>query len=438
MAFIKKSKKYIVLSVLACILSYAVIMVGINFFYNRTVEKKYSEISETVSQIVSAAIDENSVDSWLKGGNVHSYTLASNKLKSIKSSFEEIDSILICQMREDGKYIVFNSATDNPRFDLGNVESYNSKWTEHKKEFLSGKAVNDFIANGYSGQIKMSCDPIFDSNHKYVAHICVGISLDKLAGEINSFMIIVGAAIFVGIVGLYFIIFVYIKLKAEKRTKVNFKSAKKRVYALFIAAFIMMSVASVGLNAYVQRSKVIDNNLSIAESTEDLIKSIIPQNRVSTFFSNEENDNYKDFKQYVFRIVRDSSNISRVFICEMQKDKMNLILDTDNNVDAQNKTLDYPENLKAYINDFIDGKPIDTFVTKNISDIKIALALTPVSYEDGNSVCYLGVEKTMTDSNEIIKDYVIYTSVIIMISLTVLLFAELVITTKYLKKYKEA
>lgn len=438
MAFIKKSKKYIVLSVLACILSYAVIMVGINVFYTRTVEKKYSEISETVSQIVSAAIDENSIDSWIKGGNVHNYTQASNKLKSIKSSFEEIDSILICQMREDGKYTVFNSATDNPRFDLGNVESYNSKWVEHKKEFLSGKAVNDFIANGYSGQIKMSCDPIFDSNHKYVAHICVGVSLDKMADEVNSFILIIGAAIFAGIAGLYFIILVYIKLKAEKRTKVNFKNAKIRVYALFIAAFIMMSVASVGLNAYEQRNEVILDNLSIAESTEDLIKSIIPQNRVSTFFSDTENDNYKDFKKYISDVVKESSSTGRIFISEMQKDKMHLILDTDNIENTQNKTLDYPENLKVYINDFIDGKDIDTFVTKNSSDKKIALALTPVSYEDGNSVCYLGIEKVMTGTNEIIKDYVIYTSVIIMISLTVLLLAELVITINYLKKYKEA
>lgn len=437
MTLTKKSFKYIVFSIIACILSFTLIMVSLNSFYLKTVEKKYNKICETTSQIISAAIDENSVNSWLKGENIHRYIQISSKLKSIKSSFNDIDSISIYQMKEDGMYTVFRSETDNPRFDLGNVESYNSKWAEHKKELLSGKSVDGFITNGYSGNLEMICVPLFDSNNNYVAHICIGISIDRMNAEIKDFTSLVGAAIFAGIAILYILILTYVKLRSEKLAKANIKDALKRTYAIFFAAFILLSIASVGLNAYEQRNKAISNEKLIAESTLESIKSIIPRNRVEAILNNETNENYNDLKQYAFSIVKESSNIDKVFINEMQKDKMRLIIDTDNAEDNLNTKVNYPDNLKTYINDFIDGKSVDTFVTHNKSNNKVALAIAPILNENGDPVCYLGVEKTMTDTNKDIIKYMAFTTIIILVSLIALLFVELTITAKYLNSFKE-
>ncbi len=180
--------KFLSISFITCVALYIITVVGSGLFYANSLRYRYSNLCKSVSDVVAGTIDADNVDLWLVGKNTHGYIKTTNKLAQLSEDISSIDIISVYQMREDGMYTVYSTNATGVRRDLGNVVSYDSKWSVYKDKFLAGEQVDNIEVNSYSGITTMYCTPVIDSNGRCVAYVCSGIASSSIKREIMSFV----------------------------------------------------------------------------------------------------------------------------------------------------------------------------------------------------------------------------------------------------------
>lgn len=221
------SFRFVEVSFITCVILYIITIAGSGFFYSRAVENRYEKLCKSVSEIVADAIDADNVDAWLNGKNTHAYVQETNKLKKLSKDIINLDSIAIYQMREDGIYTVYNTKPTGIRSDLGTITSYDSKWYAHKSDFLKGENVDNMLVSDYTGQIRMFCTPVFNSDGVCKAYVCTGISLTAMRAEMFAFIRRFSTIILFILGALFVFMTVYVRINAVSPIKALNDAMKK-------------------------------------------------------------------------------------------------------------------------------------------------------------------------------------------------------------------
>lgn len=361
---------------LASIVLYAVSIAGAGILYMRSVRERYEKLSSSVAEVVSGAVDADSINSWLDGKNVLGYVRTSNRLLKISKGTLNLDSIIIYQMRSDGMHTVFNANSTGTRGDLGEVEPYDTQWAKFKEDFLAGKAVGDITVTGYRGDVSMHCVPLFASDGECVAYVCCGVAESTMRGELRAFIAKYGLALFAVLLLTFAVSVLYARMKIAKPLKK-------------IGGAVRSAVDNGNQSVM---SRISEMNIRTNDEVENIYRSIVKL--------------YADKVQLSHIVQEEQKNVLLTFAAMIRQDSIDSVGYSDNTVEYVGVILNALRKTERYKDVITDAVYNKIMLAAPLHDIGKLVVSDDILYKPGKLTDkeYQFMKNRMQYGASIIKD----------------------------------
>ncbi len=183
----------------------------------------------------------------------------------------------------------------------------------------------------------------------------------------------------------------------KKKKEYQKKTLQGRVIVLFALMALILDAVVIGVGYRVYTSDTIDSYRKIGSGIAQVIASSIDSNKVPDMLEGEESESYELLKARMVDLLTKVPDVQDVYIYNMQRDGMYLLLDTDK-LDADvNEKFGYTDILAPYIEDFLDGDDIASFISGSAGD-RMMTSLIPVYDVRDKCVCYTGCDISLEEA----------------------------------------
>lgn len=213
-------------------------------------------------------------------------------------------------------------------------------------------------------------------------------------------------------------------MKSIKRKKLH-----NRAVALFVLMAIIVNVIVIGGATYVYTRDTRASYSRICTGIAQVIASSVYASSVEDMLENEAKEQYAFLKKQVLDTVSSTPELEHVYIYNMQREGMYLLVDTANEDTPVGTRLDYPDELAKYIDDFDNSKRL-TGIMRSSAEHSTVTSLIPIFDVRGRCVCYVGCDMNMDSAYSSIRDFT--TRLTLIVTVPTMLFA--VVTAIFLQK----
>lgn len=244
----RSSKSKISLRIKFCIIIFVVsallcaMTIGVAYFIHaHSVEIRYNKLSKSVSQTVSGFVTSQDVEKYLEGENTLGYISVNNKIRHLKSTVPNIQSIGVYKINAEGMQIVFDTSSSDVKGGFGKLEKYDNTWRKYKDELLKRKTIESAQVLSNQGIALMYCQPMEGYANGDLIYICTGISKNIIDAEKNSFVSFNGKVlIFVTLILLIAALLLFEKkiIKPVKSISLMVEDASEKTDSEFIHSII--------------------------------------------------------------------------------------------------------------------------------------------------------------------------------------------------------
>lgn len=201
-----------------------------------------------------------------------------------------------------------------------------------------------------------------------------------------------------------------------KRKKRKSHKSHSMVVVLFLLMAIILDSLVIGVAGYVYTKDIRESYSRICNAAALVIASSVDGNNVDEMVVGKADEQYAALKNQIENTLEQIPNLEHIYIYDMQRDGMYLLIDTDF-MDYNYKigeTIPYPPPLKKYKDLLCGGKKPDAFETRINGQFRMT-SLLPVCDLRGNCVCYVGCDIDMDEAyanrTEFIKRLAVIVSV---------------------------
>lgn len=220
-------------------------------------------------------------------------------------------------------------------------------------------------------------------------------------------------------------------MKREKR-----KSGKSHsmVVVLFLLMAIILDSVVISVAGYVYTRDIRESYSRICNGAALVIASSVNGNIVDEMLKGKADEQYAALKNQIENTLEQIPNLKHIYIYDMQRDGMYLLIDTDLK-DYKYKIgeiLPYPPPLRKYKDSLCAGKKTETFES-SINGQFYMTSLLPVTDLRGNCVCYVGCDIDMNEAYANRADFIKKLAVIVSVpTLVIALFTAVFIKRRIL------
>lgn len=201
-----------------------------------------------------------------------------------------------------------------------------------------------------------------------------------------------------------------------KRKKRKGRKSHSMVVVLFLLMAIILDSLVISVAGYVYTKDIRESYSRICNNIALVVASSVDGNHVDEMVEGKADEQYAVLKSQIENTLEQIPSLEHIYIYDMQRDGMYLLIDTDLK-DYNYKIgeiLPYSPPLKKYKDLLCDGKTPDAFETK-IDGQFYMTSLVPVCDLRGNCVCYVGCDIDMDEAYanraEFIKNLAVIVSV---------------------------
>lgn len=209
-----------------------------------------------------------------------------------------------------------------------------------------------------------------------------------------------------------------------KRKKRKIGKSHSMVVVLFLLMAIILDALVIGVAGYVYTKDIRESYSRICNGAALVIASSVDGNNVDEMVEGKADEQYTALRNQIENTLEQIPNLEHIYIYDMQRDGMHLIVDTDLK-DYTYKTgeiLPYPPPLRKYRDLLYAGKKTETFESKRDGQYYMT-ALLPVLDLRGNCVCYVGCDIDMNEAYANRTDFIKRLAVIVSVPTFVIALA---------------
>lgn len=181
-----------------------------------------------------------------------------------------------------------------------------------------------------------------------------------------------------------------------KRKKIKSGKSHSMVIVLFLLMTIIIDSLVIGVAGYVYTRDIRESYSRICNGTVVVIASSVDGNNVEEMQEGKAEQEYAALKNQVENTLEQIPNLKHIYIYDMQRDGMHLLVDTD--LDSEiGEIIPYPPLLDEYKDLLCDGKTPDAFESSYDGHFYMT-SLLPVFDLRGNCVCYVCCDIDMDEA----------------------------------------
>lgn len=181
-----------------------------------------------------------------------------------------------------------------------------------------------------------------------------------------------------------------------KRKNIKNGKSHSMVVVLFLLMTIIIDSLVIGVADYVYTRDIRESYSRICNGTVLVIASSIDGNIVDEMKDGKAEQQYEVLKNQVKNTLEQIPNLKHIYIYDMQRDGMHLLLDTDSDYKI-GEVMPYTPPLKEYKDLLCDGKTPDAFESSYDGHFYMT-SLLPVFDLRGNCVCYVCCDIDMDEA----------------------------------------
>lgn len=176
-------------------------MVISTFLYKDYTIEEHINLAEGVTNIASAMIEADKVDSYMElGGESEDYRETEEKLYRIRDGYPNIQYIYVYKIMEDGCHVVFDLDTVELEGNVaGEIIPFDKSFSQYIPALLAGKPIDPIITNDTYGWLITVYKPLYDSEGVCRCYVAADISMNLVNEKIYTFLAKL-ASIFLGFV----------------------------------------------------------------------------------------------------------------------------------------------------------------------------------------------------------------------------------------------
>lgn len=232
-----------------------------------------------------------------------------------------------------------------------------------------------------------------------------------------------------------------------KRKKIKYGKSHSMVVVLFLLMTIIIDALVIGVADYVYTRDIRESYSRICDGAALVIASSVDGNTVEEMAEGKADEQYAVLKNQVENTLEQIPNLEHIYIYDMQRDGMHLLVDTDLKDYKINEIVPYPQILEEYRDLLCDGKTPGAFESSRDGQFYMT-SLLPVFDLRGNCVCYVGCDIDMDEAYANRADFIKRLAVIVSVPTLVIALSTAVFIKKrilssidclddYLKLYHE-
>lgn len=209
-----------------------------------------------------------------------------------------------------------------------------------------------------------------------------------------------------------------------KRRKRKIGKSHSMVIVLFLLMAVILDSVVIGVATYVYTRDIRESYSRICNGAALVIASSVDGNSVDDMVEGKSDEQYAALRNQIENTLEQIPNLEHIYIYDMQRNGMHLIIDTDLK-DYKYKTdeiLPYPPPLKEYRDLFYNGKKPEVFESKRDGQFYMT-SLLPVLDLRGNCVCYVGCDIDMDEAYANRTDFIKHLAVIVSVPTFVIALA---------------
>lgn len=199
-----------------------------------------------------------------------------------------------------------------------------------------------------------------------------------------------------------------------KRRKRKSGKSHRMVVVLFLLMTIIIDSLVIGVAGYVYTRDIRESYSRICDGAALVIASSVDGNSVDDMTKGKADEQYVALKNQIENTLEQIPNLEHIYIYDMQRDGMYLIVDTDlkDHKYKINELLPYPPPLRKYKDLLCNGKKTEAFESKRDGQFCMT-SLLPVLDLRGNCVCYVGCDIDMDEAYANRADFIKRLTVIV-------------------------
>lgn len=182
-----------------------------------------------------------------------------------------------------------------------------------------------------------------------------------------------------------------------KRKKIKSGKSHSMVVVLFLLMTLILDTLVIGVAGYVYTKDIRESYSRICNGAALVIASSVDGNNVDEMTEGKADEAYAALKAQIENTLEQIPNLEHIYIYDMQRDGMYLLIDTDLQDYKIGEVLPYSPPLKKYKDLLCDGKTPESFEL-SLDGQSYMTSLLPVFDLRGNCVCYVGCDIDMDEA----------------------------------------
>lgn len=215
-----------------------------------------------------------------------------------------------------------------------------------------------------------------------------------------------------------------------KRKKIKNGKSHSMVVAMFLLMTIIIDSLVIGVAGYVYTRDIRESYSRICNGTVVVIASSVDGNNVEEMQEGKAEKEYAALKKQVENTLEQIPNLKHIYIYDMQRDGMHLLIDTDLDYEI-GEIIPYPSLLDEYKDLLCDGKIPDTFESSYDGHFYMT-SLLPVFDLRGNCVCYVCCDIDMDEAYANRASFIKRLAVIVSVPTLIIALSTAIIIKKHI------
>ncbi|MDE6020407.1 MAG: hypothetical protein K2H01_05350 [Ruminococcus sp.] len=182
-----------------------------------------------------------------------------------------------------------------------------------------------------------------------------------------------------------------------KRKKRKNRKSHSMVVVLFLLMAIILDVLVIGVADYVYIKDIRESYSRMCSGAALVIASSVDGNIIDEMMEGEADEQYAALKNQMENTLEQIPNLEHIYIYDIQRDGIYLLIDTDLKDYKIGDKIPYPPPFKEYKDLLCDGKTPGAFESKHDGQFYMT-SLLPVCDLRGNCVCYVGCDIDMDEA----------------------------------------
>ncbi len=207
-----------------------------------------------------------------------------------------------------------------------------------------------------------------------------------------------------------------------KRKKIKSRKSHRMVLVLFLLMAVILDTVVIGVAGYVYTRDIRESYSRICNGAALVIASSVDENNVDEMLEGKADEQYAALKNQVENTLEQIPNLDRIYIYNMQREGMQVIVDTDLNDYEINEIMPYTLTLEKYKDSLCDGKTPEAFESVRYGQFYMT-SLLPVFDLRGNCVCYVGCDIDMDEAYANRADFIKRLAVIVSVPTLLIAFS---------------